>query len=254
MPSPFPGMDPYVDRPDRWHQFYRPLAVYACDALQGQLPHDYLARLAFSHYSDPTLNFLDEFECRWEPRPGTLKGHWIEARALVQKDVWVEIQYLPENTTRSAVEFVNFSARCGTYSRAQYQERQAKRMASGVCAVEIDLLRTGQHVVAPPSSNLAHLEPYEYVISIYRRWLAIGFEVFTGTLREPLPTIPVPLSLEHGEVSLDLQALVSHAYDTAAMGKLINYRDEPPVPLPASHQAWADKLLRNAGLRGEPGA
>src|SRR4051794_1869415 len=43
MNSPFPGMDPYLER--HWGDVHHRLIQYACDALQPALPGDLLARV-----------------------------------------------------------------------------------------------------------------------------------------------------------------------------------------------------------------
>src|SRR3954452_4866707 len=43
MPSPFPGMDPYLEQ--FWGDVHARLVIYACDQLQGLLPRDLRARV-----------------------------------------------------------------------------------------------------------------------------------------------------------------------------------------------------------------
>src|SRR5260221_1646379 len=43
MPSPFPGMDPYLEA--HWRDVHARLVIYACDALQGVLPPALRARV-----------------------------------------------------------------------------------------------------------------------------------------------------------------------------------------------------------------
>ena len=43
MPSPFPGMDPYLEA--HWRDVHARLIIYASDALQGVLPHPLRARV-----------------------------------------------------------------------------------------------------------------------------------------------------------------------------------------------------------------
>src|SRR2546429_7905477 len=43
MPSPFPGMDPYLEA--HWRDIHARLIIYACDALQGVLPGSLRARV-----------------------------------------------------------------------------------------------------------------------------------------------------------------------------------------------------------------
>src|SRR5262245_58890175 len=43
MPSPFPGMDPYLE--DHWRDIHARLVIYICDALQEGLPSSLRARV-----------------------------------------------------------------------------------------------------------------------------------------------------------------------------------------------------------------
>ena len=43
VPSPFPGMDPYLE--SHWGDIHHRLVNYACDAIQPHLPGDLYARM-----------------------------------------------------------------------------------------------------------------------------------------------------------------------------------------------------------------
>ena len=43
MPSPFPGMDPYLESPRYWQDFHESFITYAREELQPQLPPRYRA-------------------------------------------------------------------------------------------------------------------------------------------------------------------------------------------------------------------
>src|SRR5690348_14498858 len=45
MPSPFPGMDPYLEEPSGWHPFHTKLVAALADALNDVLPDDYYAQV-----------------------------------------------------------------------------------------------------------------------------------------------------------------------------------------------------------------
>ena len=45
MPSPFPGMDPYLEHPDIFPDFHDRFVTYVSDALQPRLPEPYYAAL-----------------------------------------------------------------------------------------------------------------------------------------------------------------------------------------------------------------
>ena len=45
MPSPFPGMDPYLEGPSLWRDVHQSLITYIRDALQPQIAPRYVARI-----------------------------------------------------------------------------------------------------------------------------------------------------------------------------------------------------------------
>src|SRR4051794_32811434 len=45
MPSPFPGMDPYLESPTHWSDFHATFVPALRDAINMRLPKNYLARL-----------------------------------------------------------------------------------------------------------------------------------------------------------------------------------------------------------------
>ncbi len=64
-------------------------------------------------------------------------------------------------------------------------------------------------------------------------------ETLIGTLREPLPTIAVPLRAPVADVPLDLQELVETVYDRYRYDASVEYGDDPPPPqLPEPDIRW----------------
>jgi hypothetical protein len=45
MPSPFPGVDPYLESQHFWPDFHARFMNYWCEALADQLPENYEARM-----------------------------------------------------------------------------------------------------------------------------------------------------------------------------------------------------------------
>src|SRR5262249_26640 len=66
MPSPFPGMDPYLEA--HWPDVHARLIIYASDALQGVLPSELRARVEESVLLK-TLQGLGDHPRRTEARP-----------------------------------------------------------------------------------------------------------------------------------------------------------------------------------------
>ena len=68
-------------------------------------------------------------------------------------------------------------------------------------------------------------------------------------LWERLPTVKVPLRPTDADLPLDLQALVEQCYRNGAYEGTLDYSADPDPPLFSADRAWAEKRLREMGLR-----
>jgi hypothetical protein len=74
-------------------------------------------------------------------------------------------------------------------------------------------------------------------------------DVYRVALREPLPTIRIPLRRTDADVPLNLQTLIDAAYDNGRYADDIDYSKPPRPELAGPDAKWADGLLREQGLR-----
>jgi hypothetical protein len=61
--------------------------------------------------------------------------------------------------------------------------------------------------------------------------------------------VPIPLRPGETEPAIKLQALAQAVYDRGGFDLAVNYRREPEPPFPPAEAAWADRLLRERGVR-----
>jgi hypothetical protein len=120
--------------------------------------------------------------------------------------------------------------------------------AGGVSLVEINLNRTGSHVLTAPLDRIPEGHRTPYAACVRRGWKPQEIDYYAIPLRERLPAIAIPLRQEDREVPLDLQAVLDQCYEDAAYDD-IDYREEPDPPLKPDDARWADELLREKGLR-----
>jgi hypothetical protein len=73
--------------------------------------------------------------------------------------------------------------------------------------------------------------------------------VWPLTLRDTLPTVPVPLLAGDADVELDLQQVFTATYDLLGYDLAIDYTSSPEPALDEAAMPVADSLLRAAGLR-----
>src|SRR5207253_1598921 len=171
MPSPFPGMDPYLEA--HWRDVHARLIVYACDALQGVLPRSLRARVEESILLETPLGqgdhplFPDVRVVEYTSKRGVDTSR--VAGAVMAEPLLLEVEPEPVtepfleiidresgNRVVTVIEFLSPSNKSPGPNREQYLRKQREICSSDANLVEIDLNRFGQHTLAFP---LFHLKP-----------------------------------------------------------------------------------------------
>lgn len=258
MPSPFPGMDPYLEG-ELWTTFHTQLGAEVARQLTPKVAPRYLA-LADKRYVIDTpddVALLDEAIypdvglLQAQPTPFPAVGGAVTAAplqldtALVESvpHVWVEIRDVARRNLVTAIEFLSPTNKRGE-GRREYLAKRQRLLLSPAHLLEIDLLRRGRRV--PMQSALP---PAPYFVFLSRAGKRPLTDVWPIGLDHPLPAVPVPLLEGDADVQLDLQLAVTTVYEVCRYDLLIDYQRAPEVPLPAEAAAWAEARLRVAGLR-----
>ena len=120
-----------------------------------------------------------------------------------------------------------------------YLAKREEFLGSRTNLVEIDLLRADPRLpMGEPAPSAAH-----YYAVVFR---AIDFPqaaIWPFNVRDPLPTIPIPLDPCHEPVPLNLKTCVDRAYDEACYDREVNYNEPPTPPLAEPDATWARELL-----------
>ena len=235
MPSPFPGMNPYLERPDVWNDFHDSFIPALRAALAPQLRPHYYARIEENLYIH-------------EP---TAKERFPIVRSRIAMPVVVEEERLPyleirdrlNNEAVTVVELLSPSNKASS-GRDQYLAKVRRILASRTNFVEIDLLRGHEKM---PWDRLPACDYYA-LVSRYadRQNRDPRADFWPLGVRDPLPTIPVPLRPEEAEPTIDLQAMLHRVYDTGGFSMFL-YAADPEPRLSAADAAWAAQLLRPPG-------
>lgn len=143
----------------------------------------------------------------------------------------------------TAIEILSPSNKAGS-GRRQYLRKRRRLMARRVHLLEIDLIRAGRPVQRLPRRPVGTYFAY---LSRYHHRGAV--EVWGMPLTAMLPTVKVPLRRNEPDVPLNLQRVLTAAYDGGCYDLLIDYCREPPGPLAEEDAAWLDARLREAGRR-----
>lgn len=223
MPSPFPGMNPYLEQPDAWEDFHQDFLVRAREALMAEVGEHYLVKIETRLY----LHELSAEERRFVGRADDIvKQAFLEIRDRRNRRIVTVVELLsPANKTPGA-------------DRDAYLGKRGEILAGQTHLVEIDLRRGGKRPHPP------ELPPCDYyvLVSRYEDRPNVGF--WPIGLRERLPVVAVPLAGPDPDAHLDLQSVLDRTYDAAGFGSY-NYSETPEPPLTPDAAAWAAAFLPN---------
>jgi hypothetical protein len=125
--------------------------------------------------------------------------------------------------------------------RTEYLNKRENVFRSMAHLVEIDLLRGGRRL--PTVEPLPSADYFAFVCRVEQRPQA---EVYHWSLRDRLPTIPIPLTAGCADVRIDLAAVFSQTYDHAGYDYILNY-DRPVRPvLDAADAEWVRSIVPRA--------
>ncbi len=260
MPSPFPGMDPWLEESDVFPSVHSGLIFLMREALNRSLPPGYAAASNNRVWIDPESYRDPDVSVYGQDRPpetgggtATLSGLVAIGRVLMT-DPWEE-PYLEIRSDRgkrlvTAVEVLSPSNKRAGEGRRLYQQKQQECRLGGVHLVEIDLLRAGLPTTFSPRGLLEQKAgPFDYHVSVRRA--SLRDELFGAAIRlaDRLPAFSVPLDPGVPAVTVDLQAAFDRCYDGSRYPELVDYTRPPDPPLTPEQQAWADELLRANNLK-----
>jgi len=257
MPSPFPGMDPYLEG-ELWPGFHHETAVEVKRQLVPQLGPEYGAftEKYFLAESEDDLIIASQLY----PDVGiAAESRKIKSRskaALISAPVQVAtvmpypishfrvvIRDLEKRRLVTVIEFLSPTNKTGD-ERKRYMMRRRRILASSVHLVEIDLLRKGQRV--PWKGRLPSASYYVFLSRASNRPV---MDVWPIVLDQLLPTIPIPLLPGDDDITLNLQQAFTAVYDLGGFRKFLRYKKLPEASVTREQSAWISQRLRAAGLR-----
>jgi hypothetical protein len=254
----FPGMDPYLESPILWTGVHASLVVYIRNYLQPLLRPRYVAAVEERVFVQvpPQERIPDVWVKRKKMTRSGAGVALLEADPAVVVKVpelelhesYVEIldRYSRQQLV-TVIEVVSPTNKCDGPGRESYPAKQKEIRGSTVHLVEIDLLRTGQHVLAVPEWIARESQPYHYLACINRaRGARDEFDLYPRRLPERLARIAIPLAGKDPDVVLDVQGVLAQTYEDGNYRERIDYRARCHPPLSAAHQRWANAIIKKA--------
>lgn len=266
MPTPFPGMDPYLERRGLWEEVHTNLIVAIQHFLtpllrpkyrvaveqrvylsvlpskeQGSGKPDVMVLLKqpiadpqphrFVALADPImadLPLVGEL-----PMPEEVKARYLEIRDTKTHEVITAIEILSPT---------NKETKDG---RQQYEQKRLKVLSSSTNLVEIDLLRGGKpFAMKVIGQSLEKKSHYRVVIS--RSWQRPSADLYLFSVRQPIPSFLIPLHPGEQEPVLPLNRLLHDVYDQIGCDLAIDYNEPADPPLSTEDALWATQVVADA--------
>ena len=259
MPSPFPGMDPYLEQSAYWSSFHSRLIMGLADAIESVLQAEYYVEVETRTYlSDnndtvlvgipdaavlsssseqptsttpnkqvaSTTAVLTQPQRVTLPIPEEIQERYLEIRDIGRDQVITVIEVLSPKNKRSGV------------GRTVYETKRTQILASLTHLIEIDFLRSGSPMMIqgqPPE------KAYSILVSRSHQRPIADFYGFN--LQDAIPSFLLPLKPGIPEPIIDTQAIFNGIYDRARYGSRIDYSQQPPPPqLSDTDQQWLTQL------------
>ncbi len=260
MPSPFPGMNPYLEHPKLWAGIHLLLIAALTESLAPQLRPKYRVAVEVRMYqtsgetsllvgipdvavkrslsaTNQTAPNIAVVEPSTQPltvtvpMPETVKQGYLEIREVATSEVVTAIELLSP---------VNKSSGEG---RKAYESKRLRVLGSSTHLVEIDLLRSWKPMPILNNGIESH-----YRILVSRGERRPHADLYAFNLQQEIPLFPLPLKLGDAEPLVDIHQLLDAVYDRGGYDLEIDYAQQSVPPLSEIDAAWADTLLRH-GLR-----
>lgn len=257
MPSPFPGMNPYIEQEDVWHDFHERLLPHLAEVIGSQLAAHYIVKIDEHLYiHEPSAEqriLMGRGDVLLATRQTSVPGGAATTTALadapaqvllpavdIEGSSFLEIRDRRDRRLVTVLELLSPTNKYSGPDRQQHLGKRGRLLASSTHLVEIDLLRGGPRM--PFVGMVPECSYYALVSRMEKRPQADFWPI---GLRDALPVIPIPLHGPDPDAQLNLQAALNHVYDAARYGNYI-YEETPQPALSAEDQAWAKQLLTSS--------
>lgn len=256
MPTPFPGMDPYLERREFWAEVHAGLIAEIQLFLAPLVRPRY--RLAVEQRSYLAVLSPDELLHQpdvWTTPPSREPVLDIPApcQAIVTPQIaelprveevierYLEIHEVATGEVVTAIEILSHSNKSSPQGREQYEHKRLALLASMTNLVEIDLLRAGKPM---PMRVSGHDNLGDYRLLVSRAQSRPRADVYLFGVRDSIPALPIPLHPDEAEPVLPLSHLVHDIYDHIVYDLSIDYNQFPMPPLEGDDAQWAVQRIR----------
>lgn len=254
MQNPFPGMNPYLEQSELWHQVHNHLISGIAFAIADQIAPQYrvsIEQRIYQSFDDPrsvvgiadvavkpdvlraararepqgSISTLTRPQQVQLPIPWEVKEQYLEVREVATKELITVIEVLSPINKRSGK------------GRSIYETKRTRILTSMTNLIEIDLLRSGQ-----PMEMTGATESH-YRILVSRSIDRPSADLFRFNLQDPIPDFPVPLRPETPDAIVDLSNILNEIYQRGRLDLSIDYSQDLVPALSESDRIWGLEIV-----------
>ncbi len=257
MPSPFPGMNPYLEHPSLWAGIHHRLITALANDLAPKLRPKYIVAIEERVYEvnvdtallvgvpDVSVQSLLPLGQSTESNiavvsPTTLPMDVLLPMPEILTEAYLEIRAVETEEVVTIIEVLSPKNKQVGIGRLQYETKRLKILGSATNFVEIDLLRQGNSMPMVGKFVQSH-----YRILVSHSETRPKAQLYGFNLQDSIPEFLVPLRTGEPEPTIALKGLLDEIYDQGSYDLRIDY-NRPPIPvLSEPDMAWVNERLQH---------
>jgi hypothetical protein len=247
MPSPFPGMDPYLEQSE-WEDFHLRFNLTLSEAIAPTIGPRYVVRAERRVYVEsggdrslaarrPDIAIelrhpVAHFEIATQPESESGSVACLLSEPDLHRETYLFIRDVRSGDVVTVIETLSpANKRRGSTGQREYLSKREMVLNSPTNLVELDFLRSGDR---PP---FLKRPAGDYFAMVSRAPARPTIDVWAWSLLKPLPRIPIPLRGDDTEPMVSLQEVFRQTFEKAHYEWSIDYTRPLDPPLSAEESA-----------------
>ncbi len=261
MPSPFPGMNPYLEDSAYLSSIHHWLITEIARLLNQQLAPKYVVAVEVRIYetsgekstligipdnivAKSSENSLKSPESNVAVALPSTQPLTIELSLTETiKQGYLEVRKVGTGEVITAIEILSPINKNMGEGRIKYEKKRQHIFSSYTNFVEIDLLRQGNSMI-----TLNQNIECDYRILVSPSNQRPQAYLYAFNIQDMIPVFTLPLRPEDREITLDLQSILHQIYDEGRYDLMIDYKQKIIPALSNTDAIWAENILKKKGL------
>ncbi len=255
MPSPFPGIDPYIEG-QKWSDFHAACIIAIRDRLLPRVRPRYAVEVEERVFverapddavmvlvPDVMINKVKQATLSAKSVSGTTVMEPVECYIAAPEQVRQTYLTITRGLDAQVITIIEVlsptNKRPGATGFEQYAHKRQIILDSTTTLVELDFLRAGQRM-----PFIGDVPDTDFIAAVCRSNRRPRAEIYGWSLEDALPTLPIPLAGDDSDVQVDFQELFNDVYDRAGYDYRLDYTQKTKPALDKKRSRWSAEQIR----------